>query len=117
MKKIFLILVAAVALASCEKKSAPQSAQVEAAEQSAQTEQITESEQTAENTVPDTVADFVSGNYAYSGSDDIDSEAWYDENSGGRNARPRRLRAGAGRLVPHGQRTHSETYNYSHEQR
>ena len=84
MKKIFLILAAAVALASCEKKSAPQSAQVEAAEQSAQTEQITESEQTAENTVPDTTADTVSGNYAYSGSDDIDSVAWYDKNSDGR---------------------------------
>ncbi len=77
-------LLLALLLGSCEKKSAPQSAQVEAAEQSAQTEQITESEQTAENTVPDTTADTVSGNYAYSGSDDIDSVAWYDKNSDGR---------------------------------
>ena len=50
MKKIFLILSALFALSSCEKKSAPQSAQVEATEQTAQAEQITESEQTAENT-------------------------------------------------------------------
>ena len=86
MKKTLLLITAlfALLLGSCEKKSAPQSAQVEAAEQTAQTEQITESEQTAENTVPDTTADTVSGNYAYSGSDDIDSVAWYDENSGGR---------------------------------
>ena len=86
MKKTLLLITAlfALLLGSCEKKSAPQSAQVEAAEQTAQTEQITESEQTAENTVPDTTADTVSGNYAYSGSDDIDSVAWYDKNSDGR---------------------------------
>ena len=86
MKKTLLLITAlfALLLGSCEKKSAPQSAQVEAAEQSAQAEQITESEQTAENTVPDTTADTVSGNYAYSGSDDIDSVAWYDKNSDGR---------------------------------
>ena len=86
MKKTLLLITAlfALLLGTCEKKSAPQSAQVEAAEQSAQTEQITESEHTAENTVPDTTADTVSGNYAYSGSDDIDSVAWYDKNSDGR---------------------------------
>ena len=86
MKKIFLILAAAVALSSCEKKSAQQSAQGETAEQTAQAEQITENEQAAENTVPDTTADTVNGNYAYNGSDDIDSVAWYDENSGGKDA-------------------------------
>ena len=86
MKKTLLLITAlfALLLGSCEKKNAQQSAQVEAAEQSAQTEQITESEQTAENTVPDTTADTVSGNYAYSGSDDIDSVTWYDKNSDGR---------------------------------
>ncbi len=84
MKKTLLLITALFVLSSCEKKSAPQSAQSETAEQTVQAEQITESEQTAENTVPDTTADTVSGNYAYSGSDDIDSVAWYDENSGGR---------------------------------
>lgn len=47
-RKFLLILAALFALSSCEKKSAPQSAQVETAEQTVQTEQITESEQTVQ---------------------------------------------------------------------
>ncbi len=52
MRKTLLLITALfaliLALGSCEKKSAPQSAQVEAAEQTAQAEQISAFEQTAE---------------------------------------------------------------------
>ena len=71
MKKTLLLITALfallLALGSCEKKSAQQSAQGETAEQTAQTEQITESEQTAENT-----SEFKGKNLP------VETVSWYD---------------------------------------
>ena len=77
---LLTIALSAFMLAACEKKSTPQAHPPAQADTTALSEG-TEPAASAQTAQAQPTAS--AGGYAYSGSDDIDSVAWYYQNSGG----------------------------------